>query len=87
MQLQVVCYFCEVPHMTTDKTLRARRFILEVQELAKKYELPFFVVTDGASAISNDNCDAVDHARCAHIEWEHQNGIDPEHDWLDEITK
>lgn len=29
---------------------KVRKFCLEVKELAKKYNLPFFVVTDGASA-------------------------------------
>jgi len=67
--------------MLDEKTRKARQFVSEVIELAKKYELPFFVVTDGASAISNNDCDAVEHARKAHIEWEIQHGIDPEHEW------
>ena len=67
--------------------LKARKFINEVQNLAAKYDLPFFVVTEGASAISNDNCDAVEHARKAHINWEIKNGIDPYHDWTEDITK
>lgn len=46
---------------------KAREFCLEVKKLAKEYDLPFFVVTDGASATSNNNCSAVKNARDAHI--------------------
>ena len=67
--------------MADNKTLRARQFVSEAVALAKEYELPFFIVTDGASAVNNIDCDAVGHARMAHIEWEIQHGIDPEHDW------
>ena len=70
-----------------ENTLRARRFVIEVQTLATKYNLPFFIVTQGASAISNNNCDAVEHARKSHIEWELKNGIDPYHDWAEDGTK
>jgi len=68
-----------------DKTLKARQFVWEVKELAKKYELPFFVVTDGASGIDNAACEAVEHARKAHMAWELEHGIDPDHDWRDNI--
>ena len=64
-----------------EKTFKARQFVREVKELAKKYDLPFFVVTDGASAIDNSCCDAVTHASKSHIEWELKHGIDPDHDW------
>ena len=53
-----------------EKLDRAREFCLEVVELADKYGLPFFFVTDGASATRNNGCDAVKHAREAQIEWE-----------------
>ena len=46
---------------------KARDFCKEVKELAHKYELPFFVVTDGASATSNNGCEAVRNARENHI--------------------
>ena len=39
-----------------DKIKKARMFCNEVKELAKKYDLPFFVVTDGASATCNNGC-------------------------------
>ena len=65
----------------------ARQFILEVTELAHRYNLNFFIVTDGASAISNAGNPAVEHARKCHTEWEVANGIDPEHDWSDSSTK
>ena len=59
----------------------AQKFCLEVKKLAKDYGLPFFVVTDGASAVVNRDCPAVQHARKAHIQWEKKNKIDPAHDW------
>ena len=60
---------------------KSQQFCLEVKELAKKYNLPFFVVTDGASAVVNENCSAVYHARQAHIQWEKENHIKSEHNW------
>ena len=63
------------------KLTKAQQFCLEVKELAKKYDLSFFVVTEGASATQNKNCAAVAHARRAHIKWENENGIDSEHSW------
>jgi pyruvate/2-oxoacid:ferredoxin oxidoreductase alpha subunit len=59
----------------------SRQFCQEVKELAKKYNLPFFVVTDGASATSNNGCAAVKNARDNHIKWEKENGYDPYEDW------
>lgn len=67
-----------------DKTQIARKFIREVAMLAEKYNLNFFIVSDGASAISNTNNAAVEHARKCHMEWEKKNGIDSEHDWSEE---
>ena len=64
-----------------EKKLMARKFCAEVKELALKYNLPFFVVTDGASATSNNGCEAVKNARNNHIEWENKNGFDPYEDW------
>lgn len=64
-----------------DKTEKARAFCKEVKELAEKYDLPFFVVTDGASAISNNGCEAVKNARDNHIKWELENNLDPNEDW------
>ena len=63
------------------KTILARRFVEEVSQLALKYGFNYFVVTDGASGISNSGNPAVEHARKCHAEWEKANGIDPEHDW------
>lgn len=54
-------------------------FIREVRILAKKYNLPFFIITDGASAIDNNGCEAVKIARRNHIAWELQNNIDYKH--------
>ena len=54
----------------------ARKFVSEVIELAKIYNANFFIVTDGASAISlkdvaiNDNLNAIVNARNNQIEWE-----------------
>ena len=49
---------------------KTRKFCLEVKALAKKYNLPFFFLTDGASTTSNNGCVAVKNARDNHIEWE-----------------
>ena len=59
----------------------AQQFCLDVKKLAEKYGLPFFVVTDGASAVVNKNCPAVRHAREAHIQWENENYINANHNW------
>lgn len=69
-----------------DKKLEnARKFCQEVKELAKKYGLSFFVVTEGASTISNNGCEAVKNARDNHIKWEKENGFDPYEDWSKNI--
>lgn len=62
---------------------KAHDFCKEVAKLAEKYDLPFFLVTDGASITVNKNCEAVRHARQAHKEWEKAQNIDSEHDWSD----
>ena len=64
-----------------DKIEKSREFCSKVKELAKQYNLSFFVVTEGASAISNNGCEAVKHARDCHIEWEKQHNFDPFEDW------
>lgn len=65
-----------------DKVELARDFCNKVRILAKEYDLPFFIVTDGASSISNNGwCSAVKNARDNHIKWELENGSDPYEDW------
>ncbi len=64
---------------------QARAFCEEVRKLAKTYDLPFFVVTNGASATSNHDCEAVKHARDCHIKWEQKMGYDPNDDWSKEL--
>lgn len=64
-----------------EKLERARKFCMEVRDIAKKYDLPFFVVTDGASATHTDGCQAVKNARDNHIKWEKENVFDPDEDW------
>lgn len=61
---------------------KAQEFVSKVGELAKHYNLPVFVVTEGASLYSNNNCEAVKHAREAHIVWEKAHGINSNHDFL-----
>ena len=80
-------YFYTEGNMSIDaKIILARRFVEEVAQLALKYGLNYFVVTDGASGISNSGNPAVDHARKCHTEWEKANSIDPEHDWSRDPT-
>lgn len=73
-----------MPTKNENKIEIARQFCLEVKELAKKYNLPFFLVTDGASATSNNGCAAVKNARINHIKWEQENGYNPYEDWSEE---
>ena len=60
---------------------KSREFIREVDKLAKKYGVNYFIVTDGASKISNNGNPAVKHARDEHIKWELKNNSDPFEDW------
>lgn len=59
----------------------ARKFVREVEKLAKRYDANYFIVTDGASGIHNNGNPAVKNARDAQIEWEKKNGYDPDEDW------
>ncbi len=70
--------------MKYSKIDHARNFCQEVKNLAEKYNLPFFLVTDGASATRNDNCEAVKNARDNHKKWELSHGFDPEEDWREQ---
>ena len=70
-----------------DKLNNARAFCVEVRDLANKYNLPFFVVTDGASTYSNNGCEAVRNARKCHEEWERKHGEDPDEDWSDKADQ
>lgn len=63
------------------KIEKAREFCSKVRLLAKEYDLPFFVVTDGASATGNNGCEAVKNARLNHIKWEINHKYDPYEDW------
>lgn len=60
---------------------KSRKFCKEVKLLAQKYNLPFFLVTEKASIMSNNGCEAVRHARNCHIKWEKENGFNPNEDW------
>lgn len=65
--------------------VKARQFCADVRALANKKNLPFFVVTNGASAYSNGGNDAIRHARDMHIEWENTHGEDPDEDWSSQM--
>lgn len=60
---------------------RAKAFIRKVRELAKEYNLNFFIVTDGASAISNNGNEIVEKHRELQIELDKEMGINPFDDW------
>ena len=60
---------------------KSRQFIMQVDKLAKKYGVNYFIVTDGASKIHNNGNPAVKHARDEHIKWELDNNSDPYEDW------
>ena len=59
----------------------ARKFLLEVEKIAKKYDANFFIVTDGASMTRNNGNPAVQNARLAQEKWEREHGFDPNEDW------
>lgn len=67
--------------MKYSKLQNARNFCENVKELSKKYNLPFLAVTDGASATSNNGCEAVKNARDTHKKWELEHNFDPDEDW------
>ena len=60
---------------------KSREFVSEVLAMAKQRGLNCFVVTDGASGITNNGNDAVSNARKSHMKWEREHGFDPEEDW------
>lgn len=60
---------------------KVKEFLLKVDELAKLYDVNYFIVTDGASKINNNGNEAVRAARNSHIEWEKEHGSDPYEDW------
>lgn len=68
-------------NMQEEKIKKAREFCEKVRILADEYELPFFIVTDGASSTSNNGCEAVKVARENHIKWEKEKGYNPFEDW------
>lgn len=72
---------------SNDKIAKAREFCEKVRALANEYDLPFFVVTDGASSTHNNGCEAVRIARENHIKWEEENGFNPSEDWTSEIKE
>ena len=59
------------------KINKAREFCKRVKDMAKEYDLSFFVVTEGASATSNNGCEAVKNARDNHIKWELEHNFNP----------
>lgn len=68
----------KVEHLELNKV---RRLCMEVDQLAKKYGVEYFFVTEGASSCSINKNEAVRNARKCHEEWERANGYDPEEDW------
>ena len=59
----------------------ARRFVQDVEKLAKKYNANYFLVTDGASGTNNKDNKAVKYCRDALKEWERKNKFNPDEDW------
>lgn len=67
--------------MPNEKILKSRKLCQEVKELASKYNLEFFFITEGASCCNIKTNEAVRHARKEHEKWEIKNGFNPEEDW------
>lgn len=61
--------------------VKSKNFIRKVRELAKEYNLNFFIVTDGASAISNKGNKIVEKHRILQIELDKEMGINPFDNW------
>ena len=70
--------------MKNEKIEKAREFCQKVKELAKEYDLSFFVVTEGASMVNNNGCEAVKNARDNHVKWELEHNSNPYEDWSKE---
>ncbi len=80
-------YFMKNENIKSENNLiKARAFCSEVEKISKKYNLEYFFVTEGASSTKVENCDAVRNARNNHIEWEKENGYNPNEDWSEKIT-
>lgn len=60
---------------------KARKFVEAVRQMARRRKLNVFVLTDGASGVSNNGNPAIRNARDAQIQWELENGYDPYEDW------
>lgn len=81
--------FIRAEHLDVDKVKTeackdvqtTRKFVSDVEKLAKKYNANYFIVTDGASGIHNQGEPAVKFHRDKQIEWEKKNGFDPDDDW------
>ena len=69
-----------------NKIEKAKNFCLEVEKLASKYGLSFFLVTEGASMTRNKDCEAVSNARQCHMEWEKSHKIDSDEDWQKDVV-
>lgn len=67
--------------MTVNKTEIAKNFLRQVKTLAEQMELNVFVVTDGASFTKNNGNECVRFHREKQIEWEGENGFDPNETW------
>lgn len=67
--------------MTPKELQVARDMLIEMAAIAKKYNRPFFAVTEGASITRNNGSAAVRNAREAQIAWEKEHGEDPDEDW------
>lgn len=67
--------------MIMDKKEIAKNFLRQVKTLAEKMNLNVFVATDGASLTKNNGNECVSFHRQQQIEWEKQNGFDPNETW------
>lgn len=80
-------YFMKNENIKSENNLiKARAFCSEVEKISKKYNLEYFFVTEGASSTKVKNSGAVRNARNNHINWEKENGYDPNEDWSKKTT-
>lgn len=64
---------------------KAKEFCNKVKNLAKEYNLSVFIATDGTSLTYNNDNPCVKFHREKQIEWENQNGFNPNEDWSNDI--
>ncbi len=73
-------YYYGIESVSSDLD-KARKLMKEVADLAEKYNLPVFCVTEGASVTRNNGNEAIRRCRETLVNYEKEVGSDPNEDW------